>query len=130
LLIAICEPDPSDDVLATLFLVVLVLVYFGLLALAIARSRSGERVRVGVTWLLSASGASILAWRLAEAGSAAETVVIATIALALLVSFAAASLRESERAWPCFVAGSIGGVTPVAFLAALVAWILATGCLD
>jgi hypothetical protein len=130
--IAICEPTSSMRSNGWVILILVAAVYLGLLAIAVRGAAPGARLRVAATWLLSAAGVTILVWSLEQNTEAGDgTIILAAAGIVAVVTLIGIGLRKTERAWPYVMAGSIGGITPIALLVALVAWIYASGgCLD
>ena len=130
--IAICTPDSSDRTEAWFVLVLVALLYFGLVIVAVRGAPPETRVRVAATWLFSAVGVTAAVWLLEDNSEASDqTSVLAAVLIVAFVTLLGLAARQREHAWPYVVAGSVGGITPIALLIALVAWIFASGgCLD
>ena len=101
--------------------------YFGLLVVAVRGVPREARLRVAGTWIVSATVVTALAWSVEESGGDTGAALIAGVVVAALLTVAGIASRKSERAWPYVVAGSLGGVTPVALVVALFAWFFANG---
>ena len=125
--IAICTPDESSYGDAWFVFVLVLVVYFGLVVIAVRGAPPEARVRVAATWLLSAVAVTILARSLAEAGVNGAAIFLVGLGVAAVVAAVGISVRRSERAWPYVMAGAIGGITPVALVIGLLAWFFAHG---
>jgi hypothetical protein len=107
-------------------------VYLGLVLIAVRGAPPGARLRVVATWVLSAAGVTILVWSLEENTETSDgAIVLAAAGVVVVVTLIGIGLGKKERAWPYVMAGSIGGITPIALVVALIAWLFASGgCID
>ena len=93
-------------------LIVVAVAYLGLVVIAVWGARPGARLRVAATWLLSAVGVTIFVWALKADSEASDgAIVLAAAGVVVVVTPIGIRRRQTERAWPHVVAGSVGGIT-------------------
>jgi hypothetical protein len=108
-------------------ILLLVVVYLGLVTVAVRGAPSGSRLRVGATWLFSGAAVTILVARLEEMGASNAAIFLAGVGAVALVTLLGVGLRRSGGTWPYVMAGVLGGVMPVALLIAFLGWYFAAG---
>ena len=128
--IAICDAGGTDSYAWTFF-VLIVLAYFVPLVIAVWRAPRGSRIALGAAWLASGAVVTGILVLVDEAKAGAGTILALAVVAVVVIASVASMLRTPARPWRFAVISFVGGATPVAFIAAVLALFFATGhCLD